>query len=250
MNNQKPEGPRIDDGLLDVHSFFYTIQGEGPFAGHRAVFVRLAGCNLQCPGCDTEYTEGRTFMKPEVVALTVDSMVTVERDKGAFLGDNPLVVITGGEPLRQQIGWLVAILLDYGFRVQIESNGFFAPDDKLRRLLGYVGAGSQWQRRLSLVVSPKTGKISQEARASATAFKYVIDADSLDPNDGLPIHALSHPGNKVVARPLRMDVPIYVNPCDRGDPVINQRNLEAAAWSAMKFGYILGVQIHKLVGVA
>ena len=51
-NTQEPE--KIDrDRHLDVHSIFHTIQGEGPYCGHPAVFIRLAGCNLQCPGCDT-----------------------------------------------------------------------------------------------------------------------------------------------------------------------------------------------------
>ena len=47
------------DGLLSLHSIFHTIQGEGPFCGTPSVFVRLAGCNLQCPACDTDYTQGR-----------------------------------------------------------------------------------------------------------------------------------------------------------------------------------------------
>ena len=44
---------RTFDGTLEVHSIFKTIQGEGPFCGTPAVFIRLAGCNLQCPWCDT-----------------------------------------------------------------------------------------------------------------------------------------------------------------------------------------------------
>jgi len=63
INQQKPEPRAKGDGsILDFHSMFFTIQGEGPFAGHRSIFVRLAGCNLQCPGCDTEYTQGRSVV--------------------------------------------------------------------------------------------------------------------------------------------------------------------------------------------
>ena len=56
-NTQPAEKQVKSSGLiLAINSIFYTIQGEGPFAGSPAVFVRLAGCNLQCPMCDTEYT--------------------------------------------------------------------------------------------------------------------------------------------------------------------------------------------------
>ena len=65
MNQQAPEKQQLrGDGLLAVHSIFYTIQGEGPFAGETAVFVRLAGCNLQCPLCDTDYTSDRRMVGP------------------------------------------------------------------------------------------------------------------------------------------------------------------------------------------
>src|SRR3954467_9071958 len=50
---------RSDGNSLSIHSIFYTLQGEGPYSGCPAVFMRLAGCNLQCPGCDTDYTSGQ-----------------------------------------------------------------------------------------------------------------------------------------------------------------------------------------------
>jgi organic radical activating enzyme len=46
----------LDSNQLRVSNIFYTIQGEGPFAGRPATFVRMAGCNLggksvNGPGC-------------------------------------------------------------------------------------------------------------------------------------------------------------------------------------------------------
>ena len=52
LNVQPPEKQvSRSDGFLDVVSVFKTIQGEGPFAGTPAIFVRTAGCNLFCPNC-------------------------------------------------------------------------------------------------------------------------------------------------------------------------------------------------------
>ena len=67
-NQQLADKPVLNEtGLsLQVNSIFYTIQGEGPFAGRPAIFIRLAGCNLQCPGCDTEYTKRQTMTVDEI----------------------------------------------------------------------------------------------------------------------------------------------------------------------------------------
>lgn len=213
---------------------FFTIQGEGPFAGHRAVFIRLAGCNLQCPGCDTEYTKGRDLLNTHAIAIWAHKLA---RDNDA---EGCLMVITGGEPLRQTIGGLVSQLADdLGHPVQIESNGFFAPDDYLVQLL-------EFRDNVSLVVSPKTHRIHPECERLAAAFKYVLDYKSVG-EDGLPIKALGHPAPLGVARP-RPGALVYVNPYDSGDPIWNAENLQAAAESAKRFGYILGVQLHKLIG--
>jgi 7-carboxy-7-deazaguanine synthase len=45
-------------GALKIVDLFYTIQGEGPYNGMPSVFVRLAGCNLRCYFCDTNFETG------------------------------------------------------------------------------------------------------------------------------------------------------------------------------------------------
>ncbi len=99
--------------MLALAEIFYTVQGEGTWTGTPAVFVRLAGCNLNCRFCDTDYA--LKFF------ATVEQVTARVRELGAAC---PMVVLTGGEPLAQaESSALVAALQADGRRVHIESNG-------------------------------------------------------------------------------------------------------------------------------
>lgn len=99
--------------MLQLAEIFYSIQGEGAFTGTPAVFVRLAGCNLSCDFCDTDYS--LKFF------ASVDQVVARVREAG---GDCPMVILTGGEPLAQSESLaLIDALRRDGRRVHIESNG-------------------------------------------------------------------------------------------------------------------------------
>lgn len=250
LNNQKPEPRSKGDGsTLDFHTMFFTLQGEGPFTGQRSIFVRLAGCNLQCPGCDTEYTKGRVELD---INQLFGMVIEKARENGIIKNDGFLIVITGGEPLRQSIGPFVLSLLKAGFTVQIESNGVFEPDEQLVAILeaNYFNDYAPFKGKLHLVVSPKTKRINNRTAELATCFKYVIDHRSVDPMDGLPIMALEHPASTGVARPpAGSQRPVYVNPYDVLDVAENQLNLNAVGVSAQRFGHIAGVQLHKLIGL-
>lgn len=232
-NTQPAEKSSKDDGsILAVNSIFYTIQGEGPFAGCPAVFVRLAGCNLQCPMCDTEYSN-RTSKTPRSIVREVAS---------AFSGKTKsnLVVLTGGEPFRQDIDNLVCELLANGYKVQIETNGTL-----FRRLIAFG------DENLTIVCSPKTGTINKKLAPYINALKYVATYESLEVSpDGLPMHALEHPNNGILARPPEgFKGAIYLQPVDEQDDVKNLFNRDAVVKSCMTHGYRLCLQVHKIVGV-
>ena len=84
---------------LLVHSIFSTFQGEAPYAGRSAVFLRLGGCNrgaknLSCLFCDTAFEHGKSErISVEEVASHIASLEGPKHE---------LLVITGGEPLMQQ----------------------------------------------------------------------------------------------------------------------------------------------------
>jgi len=223
-----------DDGKIEVHSIFETIQGEGPFCGTPCVFVRLAGCNLQCPACDTDYTSSRTPLTP----LNIVELVQEKRMSG-------LVVITGGEPFRQELYTLISELVNSGFYVQVESNGTLPPPMNTWGLNPYFRSGAY------LVISPKTGKVNPRAWEEACCVKYVGECGDLAADDGLPCRALRHSANPRLARPPEWwNRQIYLQPMDdHSDPAANRLNLLACVDSCMKHGYTIQLQIHKILGV-
>lgn len=95
-----------------VVEIFQSIQGEGFYLGTPANFIRLSGCNLQCPWCDTDWS------KPKEGMLTPEEIV-------AKLNPNlPLTVITGGEPLMHDVVPLVeAIRKNFTCIIAFETNG-------------------------------------------------------------------------------------------------------------------------------
>ena len=135
---------------LLVSEIFYSIQGEGPFLGRPSIFLRLAGCNLECVWCDTKYTwlfseKQLKRIKSRIPKNKIDSLGSKTFDKGAEaskisvsdleekISQYPVknLVITGGEPLLQKTvlkNWLQD-LIRKGFSIEIETNGTISPLD-------------------------------------------------------------------------------------------------------------------------
>jgi 7-carboxy-7-deazaguanine synthase len=98
--------------LIEIYK---SVQGESSFAGRPCIFVRLAGCNLRCAWCDSEYTfkGGYKLTEDEVVA-EVKKLAPVR-----------LIEFTGGEPMLQEkeLVPLMTRLLASGYELMIETSG-------------------------------------------------------------------------------------------------------------------------------
>jgi len=237
-NQQQIEKRDHESGsVLSVHSIFETIQGEGPFCGMPCVFVRLAGCNLQCPACDTDYTSRRDRLP----VYSIRSAVRSWRRSG-------LVVVTGGEPFRQDLTDLFDVLCGDGYFVQVESNGTLPPPECKPGMLWNYETDITVREGVYIVCSPKTGKLNPRILEVACALKYVVRHGCTRWEDGLPLSALDMP-NPPARPPAGWDRPIYIQPLDSKDEVENHLHTQEAVGVCLRLGYTLQLQIHKLVGV-
>jgi len=102
---------------MKLTDLFYSLQGEGPATGRPAVFVRFAGCNLACVGCDEKLKYGNRF--EEITSASVVSRVQNYLKRYP----NSRIVFTGGEPLLQSDSINEIINGLPGLQYDIETNG-------------------------------------------------------------------------------------------------------------------------------
>jgi len=241
--NEIRKATRTPDELY-VQEVFHTIQGEGPFTGTPSVFVRMWGCNLRCHFCDTDFESNK---QPYTCA---ELLREIERLAGRY---TKLIVFTGGEPFLQDLSMVITILWKRGYTIQMET------------------AGTVWTwdidpLTLNIVLSPKTPSVNTRIGSWAKHWKYIIGAnDPGDPTDGLPILPTQpNKDNPVrLARPMtREGVTIWVQPrmdylldagrrpiLEKPDAVRNKANIARCVELALKYGYRVSLQTHKILGV-
>lgn len=249
-------------------AIFYTLQGEGPFAGWPAIFVRLAGCNLGgkgvyapgCQACDTDFrlSNGVRMTFGSILASAEAARRAVDVTNGIYYRwaeKRPVLVVTGGEPLLQpNTARFVEYATDKGFATQIESNGMFPVE---------------LTREAYLVVSPKVPSnrteylpLPPEMFTRADYLKMVVSADHNDPHHYLPDwvfeFALLKP---VYISPLAVyrkdpqkfalgpdkkhsDIVTSVWSNDTYDNAQCAANYSYAAYLCMRYSFRLSVQMH------
>lgn len=272
---------QAQDKLFVTSVFGVTLQGEGPYRGQPAVFVRLAKCNLACSFCDTFFDDGDWFTYEELDAK-IDQVIRNYFDQAVpewmtySEGHKRqcVLVITGGEPMLQKnlVGFLEHMNAQFK-HTQIESNG------------------TVWQPipdETTLVVSPKCSEKrgvaikylepKKQVMERADCLKFVMNADPESPYSSIPEWAHTYatrnkpvfisPMNIYNSEPLkskqlrmsknqisldeRSNVDEVVSFWEEGllDMKANQANHEYAAKYCTKHGFILNLQIHLYASLA
>lgn len=215
--------PEIHSGeSLDVQEIFPTLQGEGPFVGYPSVFIRLGGCNLACGFCDTEFDSYKNISLQKIIETTLELAKNTE---GKIV--RKLVVITGGEPLRQPIERLCEELVKLNFLIQIETNGTLFRD---------------LHRDVKIICSPKISNdkyhpIREDLLLRINAFKFIISKNQKNYSD------IAEVGQS------KFSIPVYAQPMDEYDEIKNGDNLEYVKKLCEERGYFLSLQTHKILGI-
>jgi 7-carboxy-7-deazaguanine synthase len=120
---------------LPVNEIFETVQGEAHYTGMPSIFIRLQGCDVGCPWCDTKHTWERLPENAVPLGEVIGDAKTKDSPTYAVVEPKDLVdvcdlffkpmhiVITGGEPCDHDLNELTALLSSHGYSVQIETSG-------------------------------------------------------------------------------------------------------------------------------
>lgn len=176
-----------------VTSVFMTLQGEGPFRGHPAVFVRLAKCNLACSFCDTWFDSGDWLHLDALQAKIMGAVHSaypqgipdwLHCTDGSRPSLNCGLVITGGEPMLQRN---LALLLKFFEKTflwtQIESNGTLLQNIPDSTVLVCSPKCSEKNGKPVKYLQPKP-----EVMARANCLKFVMNADPESPYSSARLH--------------------------------------------------------------
>lgn len=273
------------DSLM-VTSMFFTIQGEGPFSGVPAIFVRLAKCNLACGFCDTFFDDGDWLTFTEIEQKIDETVQGYWTDRGLTVPDwvlsadgakypNIVLVMTGGEPLIQEnITPFMAGQLGRFKAVQVESNGI--PDTEVPEGVVLVCSPKCVEKN---GIATKYYSPSKTILDRADCLKFVMSADESSPYNTVPEWAhewKARTGKEIYCSPMNiyntLPQTIKLMRAEKGvitmqerstvDEVIsfwepgvlnlieNEKNHKHVAKYCMDHGFRLNLQTHIYAGLA
>ncbi|GGD75901.1 7-carboxy-7-deazaguanine synthase QueE [Lacimicrobium alkaliphilum] len=221
--------------VLKVNEMFETIQGEGFYTGLPAIFIRLQGCPVGCPWCDTKHTwtldPAFQTDTQQVLAKTSDSEQYFSADEHKLLSlfeqqqyHARHVVITGGEPAMYDLIPLTSLLIDKGYCVQIETSGTFEiqahPDT-------WVTLSPKVDMKGGYDVLDQPLKLANEIKHPVAMQKHIDELDTL------------------LARPVtNPEAMVYLQPISQ-----QRRATELAVNTCINRNWRLSLQTHKFIGI-
>jgi organic radical activating enzyme len=204
---------------------FFSIQGEGKYAGVPSYFLRTGGCNLNCPGfgasyevdgevrygCDTYFAVDSAYAKSWIKVDDSKALIDSLKNEFSTIGYKPHMVITGGEPLMYHsdnvfyavIEWLVS----EGIEITFETNGTIEID--FEKYPAYQSCIFALSLKLANSGEPEKKRIVPQAlrsicdHAKESFLKFTIDADLVKTSAEDEIEAI---------RELLPDLQVYCMP--------------------------------------
>jgi len=216
--------------MLRVSEVFHSIQAEGTHTGTPAAFIRLHGCGVRCPWCDTPNTwkyPVQMVKFAELLTAPAESAIVAEVAEefvAAWVKDQGVghVVITGGEPFEQDLAPLINLL---GQFVQVETSGTVRPSHEVMGLVDWV------------TVSPKVNMPG--GREFCDEMIFLADEIKMPVGRGRDIEDLL-----ILVKDARPETSIWLQPLS-----LNKKAtalcLDAAAW----YGWRVSLQCHKMAGI-
>ncbi len=105
---------RSETQTYPIVETFHSVQGEGYWFGVNAFFIRLGGCDVGCPWCDTKQS-WNVKRHPQIEIKELVNQVKIA---------NPaIIIITGGEPLMHNLNPLTKGIKKLGKRLHLETSG-------------------------------------------------------------------------------------------------------------------------------
>ena len=219
---------------LSINEMFETIQGEGVYTGVPSIFIRLQGCPVGCPWCDTKHT----WTLDDAFLTTSDNVITKTKESEAFFntdGQSILtlfsqqgyqakhVVITGGEPCMYDLTEVTSLLHDNGYSTQIETSGTYevrcAPET-------WVTVSPKVDMKGGLPVLESALNRANEIKHPVAMQKHIDELDAL-------LAKLDKPCSHVCLQPISQQ----------------ERATELAIKTCIARNWRLSLQTHKYIGI-
>ena len=202
--------------MYRVNEIFYSLQGEGFWTGTPMVFIRLSGCNIRCPFCDTDHREFRLME----VADIMRAVAKVDPENCGH------VCITGGEPTIQLQEDLIDALHLHYYTVHLETNGTRP-----------VPHSVDWVTLSPKEDVPHIGPLAKVVLNQASEVKFVFDGTQTEDVIG-----------RWAQFPAKWH---FLQPCFTGDSAANAAIVRATVQYVKSHADVwrLSLQTHRLLGI-